>query len=402
MACSSHTGDPCEGPMISLELLVSGACVEHLSEDFGWQPAGFKPVIDNERGGSLRKITHSGNWLILMDLWTSPVEGKPNYYTYSPRLFISKIGSSVWDTIAPPTDAYIKKIFADSSGLYVGTHRTGEIWQYSPENKVWTKLLKKSNDAGEEFHVVGIGNLSGRLVASIAGYKDSLDKAAKRITTVIAVQNDSAWNQYEEEDGLQFYTAAEALGEFFIAAYDLGVCKLNLNSGSYQKLAQFPPHLQEDSARWVKDILVHKEKLYAVTQDIVYQWDESGVWTSIDSIHFKQMDDFYMVESSAPAYINTITTDGKHLFSGGNIPSIPMVYMGDYGQPYENEPKGWRRIALNWCTKHECQSKGAIQSLDAVNDTLYAATGDGLFKFPLAELDSAIANEDSYYSISGE
>ncbi len=403
IACSTHSEDPCKGPMIPIELLVSGACEEELSEDFGWQPAGFSPVIDKERGGSLRKVTHSKDWIILMDLWSSPVEGKLNYLTFSPRLFISKIGSSTWDTIAPPTDAYIKKIFADSSGLYVGTYRSGEIWKYSPENKTWTRLLKKSNDAGGEFHVVGIGNLSGRLVASIAGYKDSLDKAEKRITTVIAIQKDSSWNQYEEENGLQFLSAVEISGTFFVSAYDLGVCKLNLNSGTYQQLAQFPPHLQKDSVNWVKDILVHKEKLYAVTQNIIYQWDEAGYWISIDSIYYKQVnDDVQIIHSSAPSYINAFATDGKHLFSGGRIPSIPMVYMGDYGPPYGNDPKGWRLIDGNWCTKHKCQSKDAIQSLDAVGDTLYAATGDGLFKFPLAELDSAIANEDSYYLIPGD
>lgn len=71
---------------------------------------------------------------------------------------------------------------------------------------------------------------------------------------------------------MQFYTTAEIFGEFFVSAYDLGACKLNLNSGTYQQLAQFPPHLQKDSVNWVKDILVHKEKLYAVTQNIIYQW----------------------------------------------------------------------------------------------------------------------------------
>ena len=95
IACSTHSEDPCKGPMISLELLVSGACEEELSEDFGWQPAGFSPVIDNERGGSLRKVTHSKDWLIIRDNWMSPVKGKPNYRTFSPRVFISKIGSSV-------------------------------------------------------------------------------------------------------------------------------------------------------------------------------------------------------------------------------------------------------------------------------------------------------------------
>lgn len=249
---------------------------------------------------------------------------------------------------------------------------------------------------------MGIGNLSGRLVASIAGYKDSLDKAEKRITTVIAIQKDSSWDQYEEEDGLQFLSAVEISGTFFVAAYDLGVCKLDLNSGTYQKLARFPPYLQEDSVNWIDELLVHKEKLYALTQSIIYQWDEAGYWISIDSIYYEQREVFRIIHSSAPNYINAFATDGKHLFSGGRIPSIPMVYMGDYGPPYGSDPKGWRLIDGNWCTKHECQSKDAIRSLDAVGDTLYAATGDGLFKFPLAELDSTIAKEDSYYLIPGD
>ena len=56
----------------------------------GWRGAGFTPVISLERGGGLQKVTHSGNWLVLMDAWTSPVEGKSGTLTYSPRLFISK------------------------------------------------------------------------------------------------------------------------------------------------------------------------------------------------------------------------------------------------------------------------------------------------------------------------
>lgn len=61
----------------------------------GWRSAGFIPVISSQRGGGLQKVTHSGNWLVLMDAWTSPIEGKPGTSTYSPRLFISKIGSGI-------------------------------------------------------------------------------------------------------------------------------------------------------------------------------------------------------------------------------------------------------------------------------------------------------------------
>lgn len=292
IACSTHSEEPCKGPMIPLELLVSGACEEELSEDFGWQPAGFSPVIDNERGGSLRKVTHSKDWLIIRDNWMSPVKGKPNYRTFSPRVFISKIGSSVWDTIAPPTDAYVKNVFADSSGLYVGTYRSGEIWKYSPEEKNWKRLLKKNAEAGGWFDVMGIGRTSNRLVVNLAGYKDSIEEAAKRITTVIAIQKDSNWNQYEEEDGLQFLSAVEISGTFFVSAYDLGVCKLDLNSGNYQQLAKFPPpYRQTDSTRYAYKIFTHKEKLYAISHNVIYQWDETDSWISIDSVHFKKIED---------------------------------------------------------------------------------------------------------------
>ena len=99
--------------------------------------------------------------------------------------------------------------------------------------------------------------------------------------------------------------------------------------------------------------------------------------------------------------VHSLVSDGKHLFVAGESPEVPMVYMGDYGEPYESEPKGWRMLNRNWCTsKGKCQTGSTVQSLDVVGDTLYAAAADGLFRFPLSELDSAITNEFSYYLIS--
>ena len=139
---------------------------------------------------------------------------------------------------------------------------------------------------------MGIGRTSNRLVVNLAGYKDSIEEAAKRITTVIAIQKDSNRNQYEEEDGLQFLSAVEISGTFFVSAYDLGVCKLDLNSGNYQQLAKFPPpYRQTDSTRYAYKIFTHKEKLYAISHNVIYQWDETDSWISIDSVHFKKIED---------------------------------------------------------------------------------------------------------------
>ena len=83
---------------------------------------------------------------------------------------------------------------------------------------------------------MGIGKSSHRLVVILAGYKDSLDEAGKSMTTIDAGQNESSWSAYEV-DGLQFFKAAELDGSFFLAAYDLGVCTLDLNSGTKPKRA---------------------------------------------------------------------------------------------------------------------------------------------------------------------
>ena len=73
-----------------------------------------------------------------------------------------------------------------------------------------------------------------------------------------------------------------------------------------------------------------------------------------------------------------------------------MVYMGDYGEPYGNIPKGWRAIG-SWCKNFQCfPSGGGTYSLDVIGDTLYVANWENLLKFPLDKLDSAIADESDY------
>jgi hypothetical protein len=50
-----------------------------------------------------------------------------------------------------------------------------------------------------------------------------------------------------------------------------------------------------------------------------------------------------------------------------------------------------------WCNPSRFRCLGlSTYGLDIVGDTLYAAAWEGLYKFPLVYLDSAIANEKSY------
>ena len=84
------------------------------------------------------------------------------------------------------------------------------------------------------------------------------------------------------------------------------------------------------------------------------------------------------------------------LFVAGDDPSLPAVYMGDYGSPYGNEEKGWRLVNGNWCDDWKCIANDGTYDMIAVGDTLYLANWEGVLKFPLVDLDSAISKEKSY------
>ena len=71
--------------------------------------------------------------------------------------------------------------------------------------------------------------------------------------------------------------------------------------------------------------------------------------------------------------------------------------MGDYGEPYGNIPKGWRKVG-SWCKNFNClEGGGTTYSMDVIGDTLYVANWKNLLKFPLDKLDSAIANEKDFW-----
>jgi hypothetical protein len=405
--------------LIILFLIV--ACTENTSVNsqsettqesvIGWRSAGFTPVISSQRGGGLQKVTHSGNWLVLMDAWTSPIEGKPGTSTYSPRLFISKIGSGIWDTLEPPTKAYVKTLYADSLGIYVGTYNS-EVIEYNPEKKEWTNLNVKSSQDSLWYHIYGIHRFGGKLIVSMAGYDEILGYHAK-----VFLQNNSGWQElqiprvrkdiYNESltDPLYFVDAIELGKNLYVCTID-GVWKLDGSTLSWTELPKFP------KMRWnsdnydvyaVQDLIVYKDNLIAVdgTNDRVYQWDGANNWVALDSVITPTRitadgDTSYFTYNNSLLHISDIATDGKHLFISGDNP-CPKVYMGDYGEPYGNILKGWRKIKLGWCKEGEgCVSTNATYSLDIIGDTIYAAAWEGLFKMPLSDLDTAIAGESDF------
>ena len=412
--------------VFALLACTDDSCVnpKHESEPVtvGWRSAGFTPVISKQRGGGLQKVTHSGNWLVLMDAWTSPVENQSDTWTtltYTPRLFISKIGTDVWDTLVPPTSAYIRNssLYADSSGIYVGTNKTGNVLVYNPEKKEWKELNVVKKDVSAWHYVIGIQKFKGNLIVSIGSYPDTLN--TKIVTASILLQNDTGWlslptppiryDMYKDDTvPLQFTSSAEMGGSLYVGTGD-GVWKLDGTSLSWTELPKFPKMMWNSKYRdvyQVEDLVAYKGSLVAVdgTNDRVYQWDGANNWVALDSMITPPYvtaygDTSHSIYRSSLFHIMNVVTDGKRLFISGKEPNVnhcPKVYMGDYGEPYGNVPKGWRAMMLGWCDDKDCVTSDATYGLDVVGDTIYAAAWEGLFKMPLSDLDSAIAGQSDF------
>lgn len=402
----------------------SGVNPKHESEPVtvGWRSAGFTPVISKQRGGGLQKVTHSGNWLVLMDAWTSPVENQSDTWTtltYTPRLFISKIGSGIWDTLVPPTSAYVRNtsLYADSTGIYVGTNKTGNVLVYNPEKKEWKELNVVKKDVSAWHYVIGIQKFKGNLIVSIGSYPDTLN--TKIVTASILLQNDTGWlslptppiryDMYKDDTvPLQFTSSAEMGGSLYVGTGD-GVWKLDGTSLSWTELPKFPKMMWNSKYRdvyQVEDLVAYKGSLVAVdgTNARIYQWDGANNWVTLDSMITPPYvtaygDTSHSIYRSSLFRIMNVVTDGKRLFISGKEPNVnhcPKVYMGDYGEPYGNVPKGWRAMMLGWCNDKDCVTSDATYGLDVVGDTIYAAAWEGLFKMPLSDLDSAIAGQSDF------
>lgn len=371
----------------------------------------FTPDADslNTRGSGLQQVLHSNSWIMVEDAWSVPAEGKPGYLVHTPRLFVSAVGENHWDTLSVPSKGSVHTLYADSTAFYVGT-TAGDVLKYLPDSKEWEKISVLDSSDGIEYGVYGIAKFDNNLIVCLAGFKDSVSKEVK---SVIRLQNGNSWIDLDTPPThydtygtktipLQFHKGVEWNGKFYAATLD-GVFELSPGSTQWN-LLPYPPkvhYTKEYVANPVQDILVHKNSLIIVDEwgKLVYEWNASeNDWAPMDSLFLDGFDKDtlgYVIRINSIHGINALVSDGEHLFSFGNR-SYPKVYMGDYGEPYGNIPKGWRRIA-GTSIKGQQLPTSQIYSGDVIDGTLYAASYEGLYKIPLKNLDLLIADEKDFF-----
>ena len=218
------------------------------SAPFGWLDGGFTPVIDFSRGGGLQKIAHSGDWIVLEDAWTGPVDSSDTLFgksTYTPRLFISKIGSDSWDTIKPPTKENIKTLYADSTGIFVGTYVSGELWKYQISGE-WVNLEPYQLKENEGYNIFGISNLDGNLFVSMSGYRDKSTQVYDSIRVLLLFLGASGWVNTAPEDvdsSIKVQFKGVSLENKFYSATTYGVWSWSTQTSRWKLLPKFPEPL---------------------------------------------------------------------------------------------------------------------------------------------------------------
>lgn len=393
-------------------------------KDFGWRWDDFKPVHhESKLYGGLRKIFHVNGWIVLRDDYYSSNEyTSPGKITTTPRVFASRIGSTQWDTLS--SSEWIRYIYGDSTGLYAGTRLNGKVLKYDFEMHQWNEIYALEFDSIGFYDVYGIATYKGKPVVCIAGFADSTDLRQETLKLFMKMQTDTGWvditYDYDssKEYPFQFHKGVELNGKFYGISGQRGVWRYD---GSWKKLAKIPRPSwaiwvsENDTAEIVMDIAVHKGKIYVIGEKSstnVLEYDEAlDQWNPVDSVietydeTIDPNDPYADPYRGHQTYHNTpyrrhaLVSDGKHLFIAGDDPSLAAVYMGDYGALYGNEEKGWRYVDGNWCS-NACMSSEATYDMVVVGDTIYMANWDGVLKFPLADLDSAISNRKSYPSIN--
>ena len=407
LGCTDHTST---GPVEKKE--------ERL---YGWRWDDFKPVPDaSKMFGGLREIYNVGEWIVLMDdYYSSNAYTSPGKVTATPRIYASRIGSTQWDTLYSPE--WIRYIYGDSTGLYAGTQLSGKVLKYDFSRRLWDEIYKLEFASTGFYNVYGIAVYKGFPVVCFAGYDDRADIRPETIKLFMKMQTDTGWvditYDYDssKEYPFQFHKGVELNGKLYAISGARGVWRFD---GIWKRLARIP---YPDWATWVPsydtsdiamDIVVHKQKLYVIGEKFstnVLEYDEAlDRWNPVDSVvetydeSIDPNDPFADPYRGHRTFHNTpfrryaLASDGEHLFVAGDDPPWPAVYMGDYGLPYGNEEKGWRFVKGNFCENLRCLSTQATYDMEVVGDTLYLANWSGVLKFPLADLDSAIAKEQSY------
>ena len=348
------------------------------NSDWGWRSAGLTASsVDLGNNSGYQKITHVGNRLFVMDArW---VNGRQRA-----RMFTSMQGSSTWDTLWMPNGMTPESWLPADPFLYVGTDTLGQVWKYDTRTATWTDL--KTN-ASSIYMVQGLAMFQSNLIAAFASPM-TYNWPIKLMDTT------GNWKDINHDTTLasikSFHTGIEYHGTFYAATYDTGVWAWTPSDSMWRKVTDPPygkPTLSSLYNGYPRSMSIFNDSLY------VGYWNGGGLdrylgensWNREDSCINYKSDGVSLSPCNSPVNIYASAIWNNHLIVSGYYSSIPVVDMAPA------KPKGWSLLGGDtW--------KGGFTTYDmtVVGDTLYTASWEAVWKYPLSQLDSAVKMYSAY------
>jgi len=345
------------------------------NSDWGWRSAGLTASsTDLDSNAGYINITHVGNRVFVMD--SRLVSGLRKY-----RIFTTLQGASSWDSLVLPNQLTPYSWYPDSPSLYVGTEETGDVWKYNVNDKSWVDM---NTGADSGFAVQGLGMFEGGLVACLA--------SPYKYTRPILWNQSNKWIDINKTGQFpisrSFHTGIEYHGTFYAATYDTGVWAWTPSDSMWRKIQD--PSSPFDSAvhdgKFPRTMVVFNDSLY------VGYYNNNGIqkllgntWSRMDSCAVYPSGGTKIANCAGPVHAYTSAIWNNHLIVSGYYSSIPVVDMAPA------KPKGWSLLGGDtW--------KGGFTTYDmtVVGDTLYTASWEAVWKYPLSQLDSAVKMYSAY------
>jgi len=345
--------------------------------DWGWRSAGLTASsADLGNGAGYQAIVHVGSHIFVMDART--LKG-----SQACRIFSTLQGIQKWDTLQLPAGLVPNALIADSPYVYVGMSSKGAVWRYNAENSTWEDL---KTGVDSIYSIAGFGLYSGGVIASLASSQTS--------TRPVMHYKNGSWLNINQNGSFpndrSFLTGIEYHGTFYAATYDTGVWAWTPSDSMWRKVTDPPygkPTLSSLYNGYPRSMSIFNDSLY------VGYWNGGGLdrylgensWNREDSCINYKSDGVSLSPCNSPVNIYASAIWNNHLIVSGYYSSIPVVDMAPA------KPKGWSLLGGDtW--------KGGFTTYDmtVVGDTLYTASWEAVWKYPLSQLDSAVKMYSAY------
>jgi len=350
------------------------------SEEWGWRSAGLTASgTDLSDNAGYQRITHVGLQIFAMDAKT--VDGLRKY-----RMFTSRQGSMIWDTLWIPGKLAPYSWLPDSPFVYIGTQETGGIWRFDTRDQSW---LDMNTGADSGFSVIGMAKFKGGIIASLA----SPDKEARPILWNATGKWIDVNSAGQFPLSRSFHTGIEYHGTFYAATYDTSVWAWTPSDAQWKKI-QDPSSAFDTTkhdGRFPRSMAVFNDSLYVgfYNRTGVQKLVNGSSWVPVDSCYVYPKDGTTIALCKTPADAYTMTTWNNHLLVAGTWSAIPVVYMAPA------QPKGWALLGGDTWKG----GMGTTYDMTVVGDTLYTASWDAVWKYPLNQLDSSVTKYSAYPTI---